>query len=96
MDRKFFRFACATAILFVACTLMLPTAEARGLSGSRTTVTSTAAWWTAAVDWFADLVHIGRTNHTTSSGLTHQSAASQDTAQPTTGGCIDPLGKCKG
>jgi hypothetical protein len=95
MNRMSFRFACAVAVLFVACTLMLPNAEARGLSGSRMTVTSTTAWWTAAVDWFADLVNIGRTNHTPSSGLTHQSAASQDTAQPNTGGCIDPLGKCK-
>jgi hypothetical protein len=100
MDRKYFRFACAVAILFVAWSMMLPTAEARTLSGSRTTVTSSTDWFSAAVAWLADLLSFGQTGHqSNSTGLTHAAAAANGpTTKSGTGGtgdtgvCIDPMG----
>jgi hypothetical protein len=96
MNRKFFRLVSVAAILLAINFIMLPTAEARGLSGSHTAVTSTTDLWSAAITWLTNLLPGGNTGH--AAGLNHRSSASSITGtvdtrmRPNTGSCIDPLG----
>jgi hypothetical protein len=102
MNRKFFRFVSVAAVVLAINVAMLPTAEARGLSGSHTAVTSTTDLWSAAIAWLTNLLPGGNTGH--AAGLNHRSSASSITGtgtgtvdtrmRPNTGSCIDPNGKC--
>jgi len=101
MNRKFFRLVSVAAILLAINFTMLPTAEARGLSGSHTAVTSTTDLWSIAISWLVNLLPGGHTGN--GSGLTHRSSASGTSGTGTsttpvyrvnTGSCIDPNGRC--
>jgi hypothetical protein len=96
-SRQYRRLIYVVAMLLLVSFAILPTAEARDLSGSRATVSSTSDWWGAAVAWVTELLNIGHTSN--SKGLTHRSAASLGGTttysggyQPNTGSCIDPNG----
>jgi hypothetical protein len=107
MNRKSVCLVVVASVVVLSLTL-LPTAEARELSGSRTTVTiaasADAGWWSAAAAWMADLLHLGMTNP--APGLTHSAGAVRTqppTLPPATktldnGLCIDPNGgtSCSG
>ena len=96
MNRKFFRLVSVAAILLAINFTMLPTAEARGLSGSHTAVTSTTDLWSIAISWLVNLLPGGHTGH--GAGLTHRASAVEVTGTGTggmrtnTGPCIDPNG----
>jgi hypothetical protein len=98
MNRNFFRFVSVAAVVLAINVAMLPTVEARGLSGSRTAVTNTNDMWSSAIAWLANLLPGGNTGH--AAGLEHRSSAStltgtgtgSTTIRPNTGSCIDPLG----
>jgi hypothetical protein len=100
MNRTFFRFASVAVMLLAISFVMLPTAEARGLSGSQRTVTNTNDLWSTALAWLANLLPGGHAGQ--GAGLSHQSSASTTTSTGTgggytvnTGSCIDPMGgKC--
>lgn len=102
MNRTFFRFVSVAALLLAITFVTLPTAEARGLSGSPRTVSSTNDLWSTALAWLTNLLpgdHAGQRG-----GLSHLSGASTSTTGTGTGGggytvntgsCIDPMGgKC--
>jgi len=95
MSHKNFRLVSVVAVVFVLTFALLPTAEARGLSGSRATVHSTTDWFGAAMAWMADLLNLG---HSGATGLQHQSSAvstipgGTTQIKPNTGACIDPMG----
>ena len=101
MNRTFFRFVSVAAMLLAITIVTLPTAEARGLSGSQRTVTNTNDLWSTAIAWLTNLLPGGNAGQ--GAGLTHQSSASSTTGTGTTtgptyrvntGSCIDPMGKC--
>ena len=101
MNRNFFRFVSVAAVVLAINVAMLPTAEARGLSGSRTAVTNTNDMWSSAIAWLTSLLPGGNTGH--GAGLEHRSSASTTIIgtgtggtrmQPNTGACIDPNGRC--
>jgi hypothetical protein len=100
MNRNFFRFVSVAAVVLAINVAMLPTAEARGLSGSRTAVTSTNDMWSTAIAWLTSLLPGGNTGH--GAGLDHRSSASTIATpppsgprmSPNTGACIDPNGRC--
>jgi hypothetical protein len=95
MNRMSYRLVCVIIIVLAVNFALLPAAEARGLSGSRTTVQSTTDWFGAAMAWMSSLLNTGHT-----AGLHHTSNASTviivppggPRATPNTGSCIDPLG----
>ncbi|HZF08224.1 MAG TPA: hypothetical protein VFE33_05475 [Thermoanaerobaculia bacterium] len=95
MSHKNFRLACVVATILVVTFALLPTAEARDLSGSRPTVHGTTDWFGAAMAWMADLLNPG---HGSATGLRHQSSAvttipgGTTQMKPNTGACIDPMG----
>jgi len=96
-SRKYFRLVAVVAVLLAANFVLLPAAEARGLSGSRPAVQSTNTF-EAALAWMADLLGLGPASRPTASA--HLSAASLTGGVldggikyvPNTGPCIDPLG----
>jgi hypothetical protein len=96
MNRTFFRFVSVAAMLLAITFVTLPTAEARGLSGSQRAVTHTNDLWSTALSWLANLLPGGNAGQ--GAGLTHQSsAATTDTTTTSgyrlnTGSCIDPMG----
>ena len=100
MNRKFFRLVSVAAVVLAINVAMLPTAEARGLSGSRTAVTNTNDMWSSAIAWLTSLLPGGNTGH--AAGLEHRTSASTTigtgtggtTMKPNTGSCIDPNGRC--
>jgi hypothetical protein len=100
MNRKFFRFVSVAAVVLAINVAMLPTVEARGLSGSRTAVTNTNDMWSTAIAWLTSLLPGGNTGH--GAGLDHRSSASTidpgttsgTRMRPNTGACIDPNGRC--
>jgi hypothetical protein len=100
MNRKFFRLVSVAAVVLAINVAMLPTAEARGLSGSRTAVTNTNDMWSSAIAWLTSLLPGG--NGGRAAGLDHRSSALTITPPPTggpamrpnTGSCIDPNGRC--
>ena len=101
MNRNFFRFVSVAAMLLAITFVTLPTAEARGFSGSQRTVTNTNDLWSTAIAWLTNLLPGGNAGQGT--GLTHRSSASTTTGGTTstgpvyrvnTGSCIDPNGKC--
>jgi hypothetical protein len=100
MNRTFFRFVSVAAMLLAITFVTLPTAEARGLSGSQRAVTHTNDLWSTALSWLANLLPGGNAGQ--GAGLTHQSSAATTDTTTTTGGyrvntgsCIDPNGlKC--
>jgi hypothetical protein len=99
MNRKFLRLVSVAAVALAINFAMLPTAEARDLSGSRTALTHTSDLWSAAIAWLADLLpgaHATRT--TTPSHLVSYTITPGDGGYRTnTGPCIDPLGiRCSG
>ncbi len=102
MNRTFFRFVSVAALLLAITFVTLPTAEARGLSGSQRAVTSTNDLWSTAIAWLTNLLPGGHAGQR--GGLGHLSSASTTTIGTGTGGggytvntgsCIDPMGgKC--
>src|SRR5262245_53258785 len=102
MNRNFFRFVSVAAMLLAISLMILPTAEARGFSGSQKAVTHTNDLWSTAIAWLTNLLPGGNSGH--GAGLTHQSSATTTTGGGTTstgptyrvntGSCIDPMGKC--
>jgi hypothetical protein len=94
MNRKHSRLVCVAALLLTLNFAMLPTAEARSLTGSRTAVTSPQKLWSGAIAWLAQLLTgtAGRT-------LSHASSATGTGGrtgggyQTQTGPCIDPMGR---
>lgn len=102
MNRTFFRFASVAVLLVAISFVMIPTAEARGLSSSQRAVTSSTDLWSAALAWLSNLLPGGPAGQR--GGLTHQSSASTSTTGTGTGGggytvntgsCIDPMGGTK-
>jgi Zn-dependent M28 family amino/carboxypeptidase len=97
MSHKSFRLVSVVAVVFVLTFALLPSAEARGLSGSRATVHNPTDWFGAAMAWMADLLNPG---HGGPAGLRHPSGASTTITvpngsprySPNTGACIDPMG----
>ena len=69
MTTKFFRLVSVVVLLLAITLTVLPTAEARGLSGSRTAVNSTNDLWSAAIAWLANLLPGGHTGQ--AAGLSH-------------------------
>ena len=101
MNRNFFRFVSVAAMLLAISLMILPTAEARGFSGSQKAVTHTNDLWSTAIAWLTNLLPGGNAGH--GAGLTHRSSASTldgtgstgPTYHVNTGSCIDPNGfKC--
>ncbi len=94
MNRKFFRLVCVAALLLALNFVMLPTAEARSLTGSRTAVAGPQSLWSGAIAWLAQLLP-----GTASRTLSHTSSATETGGrtgggyQTQTGPCIDPLGR---
>jgi hypothetical protein len=93
MNQKYFRLVCVVALLLALNFAMLPTAEARSLTGSRTAVTGPQDLWSSAIAWLAQLLPGGAgrsmnhvSNATTTGGRTGGGYQTQ------TGPCIDPLG----
>src|SRR5436305_12779461 len=95
MSHKNFRLAFVIATILVVTFALLPTAEARDLSGSRPTVHSTTDRFGAAMAWMADLLNLG---HSGGAALQHESRAVTTTPGATTqtkrntGSCIHPMG----
>jgi hypothetical protein len=56
MNRKYLRLAFVVALLLALNFAILPTAEARSLSGSRTAATGTQDLWSAALAWVRNLL----------------------------------------
>jgi hypothetical protein len=98
MNRTFFRFVSVAAMLLAITFVTLPTAEARGLSGSQRAVTHTNDLWSTALSWLANLLPGGNAGQ--GAGLSHRSSAStlggtgtgDLQLRPNTGSCIDPMG----
>src|SRR5262249_14237552 len=59
MRRNFFRLVAVVTMLLAVNFVLLPTAEARSLSGSRPAVHNTTDWFDAALAWMADLLGLG-------------------------------------
>jgi hypothetical protein len=90
MNRKYFRLVCTVALLLALNFVVLPTAEARPLAGSRATITGAHDLWSTAIAWLTRLLP-------SASGrpVRHLSSASIGGGggyQTNTGPCIDPLG----
>ncbi len=100
MNRNFFRFVSVAAMLLAITFVTLPTAEARGFSGSQRAVTNTNDLWSTAISWLTNLLPGGHAGQ--GAGLTHLSGATTTTgtgtgtttyqSRPNTGSCIDPMG----
>jgi hypothetical protein len=92
--RKYFRLVTVIAVLLAANFVLLPAAEARGLSGSRPAVHSTS-YFEAALAWMTDLLGLGHPSRP--AAPTHLSSASflgggTGGYVTNTGPCIDPNG----
>jgi hypothetical protein len=93
MNRKYSRLVCSVALLLVLSFVMLPSAEARNLTGSRTAATGPQDLWSSAIAWLAHLLpgNAGQpVRHLLSASLTGGTGGGGYTTN--TGPCIDPLG----
>jgi hypothetical protein len=94
MNRKYFRLVCVVALLLALNFVLLPTAEARSLAGSRTTVTGTHDLWSTAIAFLTQLLPgfaAGRPLGHVSSAATGGTGTGGG-YRTNTGPCIDPLG----
>jgi hypothetical protein len=92
MNRKYFRLVAVAAVLFAVHFVMLPAADARGLSGSRATVRSGPDGFDAVLAWMANLLPGRHTGH--SANLEHVTSRdlSGGVYRVNTGSCLDPNG----
>jgi len=96
-SHKYFRLVAVIAVLLAANFVLLPAAEARGLSGSRPAVESTN-YFEAALAWMTDLLGLGHASrpaapaHLSAASLTGGTGGGGVKYVPNTGPCIDPNG----
>jgi len=94
MNRKYFRLVSVAAVVLAINVATFPAAEARTLSGSRTTANHTTDLWSASIAWLTGLLpgsHAGL-RPAASATTTIGGGTTTGGSRPNTGSCIDPLG----